>query len=137
LASAASDRITLDGEASMKVAGTVKSVDAAKRTVTIVDAQGGSASLEVGEDVRNLYKLQSGQRVFGTTNRQVHLTVLSAGEQAPRVAQVVSVDQTAGVVVLKDAQGETVNVKAGDTRKAATLKAGDRVAIDIPAAAGA
>jgi hypothetical protein len=30
-----------------------------------------------------------------------------------------------------------VNVKAGDTRKAATLKAGDRVAIDIPAAAGA
>ena len=115
----------------MKVTGTVKSVNVATRTVTIVDAQGASASLEVGQDVPNLDKLASGMRVFGTTTRRVHLTVLGDGEQAANVAQVVSIDEKSGVVMLQDAQGEPMTVQASDAGKAAALKAGARVAVEV------
>jgi hypothetical protein len=109
----------------------VKSVNVATRTVTIVDAQGATAALEVGQDVPNLDKLASGTRVFGTTTRRVHLTVLADGEQAPNVAQVVSSDEKSGVVTLLDAQGESMTVQASDAGKAAALKAGARVAVEV------
>jgi hypothetical protein len=129
--SAAPGAATVDGSASVKVTGTVKSVNVATRTVTIVDAQGATASLEVGQDVPNLDKLASGTRVFGTTTRRVHLTVLADGEQAPNVAQVVSSDEKSGVVTLLDAQGESMTVQASDAAKAAALKAGARVAVEV------
>jgi uncharacterized protein YndB with AHSA1/START domain len=136
-ANAAPGAATLDGEASMQVSGTVKSVDAARRIVTIDDAQGGTATLEVGADVPNLDKLQSGQRVFGTTTRRVHLTMLGDGEQAARIAEIVSTDEKTGVVTLKDAQGAEMSVQASDAAKASAMKAGSRVSVDIGAQAGA
>ncbi|SAL35138.1 hypothetical protein [Caballeronia humi] len=136
-ANAAPGAATLDGQASMQVSGTVKSVDAAKRIVTIEDAQGGTATLEVGANVPNLDKLQSGQRVFGTTTRRIHLTVLGDGEQAARIAQIVSADDKTGVVTLKDAQGAEMSVQASDAAKASAMKAGSRVSVDLGAQAGA
>jgi hypothetical protein len=136
-ANAAPGAATLDGHASMQVAGTVKSVDAVKRVVTIEDAQGGTSTLEVGADVSNLDKLQSGQRVFGMTTRRVHLTVLRDGEQAARIAQIVSADDKTGVVTLKDAQGAELSVQASDAAMASAMKAGSRVSVDVGAQAGA
>ncbi|SAL72124.1 hypothetical protein [Caballeronia telluris] len=132
---AAPGAATLDGVASMQVAGNVKAVNLATRVVTVVDAQGNASALQVGPGVQNLDALKAGTPVTGTTPRRIVLTALASGEQAPRMAQVVSADSHSGVVVLKDAQGAQLAVQAREPARAASFAAGSHVAVDVQGAA--
>jgi hypothetical protein len=48
---------TIDGLTSVQVTGNVKSVDALTRTVTVLDAHGGTEAFKVGSNVPDLDKL--------------------------------------------------------------------------------
>lgn len=128
---AAPGAATLDGVASVQVAGTLKAVDLATRVVTVVDAQGNASALQVGPGVQNLDAIKIGTPVTGTTPRRIVLTALASGEQAPRMAQVVSADSQSGVVVLKDSQGAELAVQTREPARAASFAAGSHVAVDV------
>jgi len=128
---------TIDGTASVRIAGRVQSVDMSKHLVTVVNAQGGTEAFQVGNDVPNLDKLKPGTNVYGTTQRAVRLTVLEASSLAavpsPNgnqvLASVARVDD--GLMTLRDTQGAVLMVQANSPADAATVITGTRVLVNL------
>ena len=133
---------SIDGTTSMRIGGKVQSVDISTHQVTVVNAQGGTESFQVGSNVPNLDKLKAGTNVVGTTERAVRLTVLDSSSLAPTpaqdgtqtVASVARVDVQSGQMILKDTQGVELTVQANSARSMAKVVPGTRVLVDLMSA---
>ena len=133
---------SIDGTTSMRIGGKVQSVDMSTHQVTVVNAQGGTESFQVGSNVPNLDKLKAGTNVVGTTERAVRLTVLDSSSLTPTptqdgsqtVASVARVDTQSGQMILKDTQGVELTVQANSPRSMAKVVPGTRVLVDLMSA---
>jgi hypothetical protein len=135
-ASAKDNASSIAGAMLVQTIGTVQSVDPEAHRVTIVDAQGHAMHLNVGSQVHDLSQVQVGSRVNSNAMQPVRLTpVKHAGvqEMIPGdkefVAQVSSVDQATGVVMLKDANQLPIEIHVRDAHEAAKLSRGSLVKV--------
>jgi hypothetical protein len=135
-ASAKDDASSIAGAMLVQKIGTVQSVDPEAHRVTIVDAQGHATQLNVGAQVHDLSQVPVGSRVNSSVMQPVTLTPVKHAkvqEMIPGdkqfVAQVSSVDQSTGVVMLKDANELPIEVHARDAHQAATLPRGSMVKV--------
>jgi hypothetical protein len=132
---------SIDGTTSVRIGGKVQSVNVSTHQVTVVNAQGGVESFQVG-NVPNLDKLKAGTNVTGTTERTVRLTVLEASSPTPTpaqdgsqtVASVARVDGQRGLMTLRDTQGAELTVQANSPRAVAAVMPGTRVLVDVQSA---
>jgi hypothetical protein len=69
-------------EKNVTVSAKVKSVDAAKRTVTLVDNDGNLSKFAVGPEVQNLDQLHKGDTVTATLKERLEVYVRSGSEEA-------------------------------------------------------
>jgi hypothetical protein len=130
---------SIDGTTSVRIGGKVQSVDINTHRVTVVNAQGGIESFQVGSNVPDFDKLKAGTKVTGTTERAVRLTVLDSSSPTPTpapdgsqtVASVARVDGQRGLMVLKDTQGAELTVQANSPRATAAMVPGTRVLVDV------
>jgi hypothetical protein len=129
---------TLDGTMLVQIIGEVQAVDASAHRVTVVDTQGHATQLNVGPDMQDLDKLPLGTRVKGAALQPVTLT--KAANAKPQamipgdnqfVAKVDHVDDTTGVILLKDANDLPIEVRARDPHKAAALSNGIAVKVVV------
>ena len=142
----------LSGKASGGVTAHVRAIDRAKREVTLHGDGGRVETMQVGPEVKNLEKLNVGDRVEIRYSAGLVLHRLAAGseESAPEVSKqrkstgsgdvlsgsevvraretvaVTGVDPTSRMVEMKDAQGTILRVKLGPAIDLAAVKVGDR-----------
>jgi hypothetical protein len=128
----------ISGQMALQVGGTVQSVDAAARTVTVLTAKGGTSVMQISPDVQNLAQLKTGTQVTGTSVRPVTMTALADGAhvspapgQVLLVAQVVKTDAKTGIVTLKDSEGTPFAVQVSEPGRIADIRAGMRMAVDV------
>jgi hypothetical protein len=135
-ASAKGNASSIAGAMLVQTIGTVQSVDPEAHRVTIVDAQGHATQLNVGSQVHDLRQVPVGSRVNSSAMQPVTLTPVKHAkvqEMIPGdkefVAQVSSVDESTGVVVLKDANQLPIEIHAQDAHEAAKLSSGSLVKV--------
>ncbi len=135
---------------------TVKSVDAASRSVVLQRADGSLVTYKCGPEVRNFDQIKAGDQVTVTAAEEVALS-LTPGGAAPAagqatvvvrsalgekpggriintvgfIARVVSVDTTTRHVTLQTATGENKTVKVGPNVNLANVKPGDDVGVQV------
>jgi hypothetical protein len=133
-----------------RLSATVAAVDPAKRQLTLVGQDGGSATYTVGSDAANLDQIRVGDRVNATIVEQVALSVGPAGAPpslgaagtvwlAPRgappisastiqiTARVTAIDATTRRINLKFNDGSTRTYKAGTAVNLNAVRLGDSV----------
>jgi hypothetical protein len=122
----------------VQVIGTVQAVDLDAHRVRIVDAQGHDTVLNVGNQLHDLKQVPVGSRIKSTAMQPVTLTPVrnaKTQEMIPGdkqfVAQVSSVDQSTGVVMLKDANQLPIEIHARDAQQAAKLSRGENVRVTL------
>jgi hypothetical protein len=135
-ASAKDDASSIAGAMLVQTIGTVQSVDPEAHRVIIVDAQGHATQLNVGAQVHDLSQVPIGSRVNSNAMQPVTLTPVKHArvqEMIPGdkqfVAQVSGVDQSTGVVMLKDANELPIEIHARDSHQAARLARGSMVKV--------
>jgi hypothetical protein len=128
----------IEGKMLVQVIGEVRAVDSNARRVTLVDVQGHATQLNVGQDVKDLDKLPLGTRIKSTALQPVTLMPVQSAKPQPMIpgdkqfiARVASVDATAGVVMLKDANDLPIEVRTRDPNAAAMLSQGMTVQVRL------
>jgi hypothetical protein len=133
---------------------TVADIDHQKREVRLKDEQGNTVRMKVGDEVKNLDKVQKGDRVVAGYYQSVAVTAHKPGEtpaepardeavivskkgQQPGgiavkttqiTATVEEIDYPTREVTLKGPEGNTVKMKVGDrVSKLEDVKKGDRI----------
>jgi Cu/Ag efflux protein CusF len=132
---------SFQGSSTLQADGTVKSVDQATHSVTVLDAQGAQASFNV-TDARNLGQIRQGAKVHIRMTREAvisvtrsadgHVTVPQAAQPdaVQRViAQVESVDHASGVMVLKDPNGAVFHIQGREPAMVANVTPGMQVVV--------
>ncbi|WP_144137618.1 hypothetical protein [Paraburkholderia sp. BCC1884] len=133
------------GSSTLRADGTVKSVDAAKHSVTVLDAQGGEASFNI-TDARNLAQIRQGSKVHIRMVREATISVTRGVEaqgaaaqtaQADTVqrvaARVESVDHGSGVMALKSANGAVFHIQGREPAMVANVTPGMQVVVAFAA----
>jgi Cu/Ag efflux protein CusF len=136
----------------VKGSGTIKAIDAATRTVTILGESGEEMSIVAGPHVKNFPQLKVGQRVNAEYAQALTLELKSGstepisrtletvtGEAMPGqlpagavgqrlriVAEVLAVNSDAKTVTLKGPE-RTIDLTINDPKQLALVKVGDRI----------
>ena len=136
------------------VTATVTDIDHQKREVKLKDEQGNTVKMKVGDEVKNLDKVQKGDRVVAGYYQSVAVTAHKPEETPPEsapgetviiskkgqkpggiavkttqvTATVEEIDYPTREVTLKGPEGNTVKMKVGDkVSKLEDVKKGDRI----------
>jgi hypothetical protein len=136
------------------VKATVADIDHAKREIKLKDEEGKTLKMTVGEEVKNLDKVQKGDQVVAGYYESAALTVSKPGEtptepgqdqalivsgrgQKPGgiavkttqvTATVEDIDYPTRAVTLKGPEGNTVKMKVGEkVKRLEEVKKGDRI----------
>jgi hypothetical protein len=136
------------------VKATVTDIDHKKREVQLKDEDGKTVKMKVGDDVKNLDKVQKGDRVVAGYYQSAALTVHKPGEApsepnqgdalivsekgekpggiAVKTTQVTAtveeIDYPTREVTLKGPEGNTVKMKVGDrVKRLEEVKKGDQI----------
>ncbi|HEX7934536.1 MAG TPA: hypothetical protein VF573_15860 [Paraburkholderia sp.] len=129
-----------EGSSTLQAEGVVKSVDYAKHTVTVLDARGGEASIDI-TDTHNLAQIKPGGKVHIRMMRNAVISVTrGAGGQGamapnsqpdanPSVAEVQAIDHASGVMALKGASGSVFHIQGRDPVKLANVTPGMQVSV--------
>jgi len=134
-----------EGSSTLQAEGVVKSVDRAKHSVTVRDAQGGEASFELTEK-GNIERIRQGEKVHIRVMRNALISVTrdADGQAAPAAAdapsgqtnpeqnvnaQVQAVDHATGVVALKGPSGSVFHVQGRVPAQLANLTPGMQVLV--------
>jgi hypothetical protein len=141
----------------------IKSVDAAKRTIALIDDDGNEATFDAGPEVRNFDQLKAGDTITATLKRRMTVYVRpndgAAGNaakdayaaaigRAPKgakpgalaaedrqiVATVSAIDTTKRIATLKFSDGKTVDVPVRADVDLSRYKVGDQVIIRVTTA---
>lgn len=134
-----------EGSSTLQAEGVVKSVDRAKHSVTVRDAQGGEASFEVTEK-GSIERIKQGEKVHirMTRNALISVTRDADGQAVPAAAtaqnaqanpeqnfnaQVQTVDHATGVVALKGPNGSVFHIQGRVPAQLANLTPGMQVLV--------
>ncbi|MBW0448260.1 hypothetical protein EN871_27345 [bacterium M00.F.Ca.ET.228.01.1.1] len=137
----------VEGSSTLQAEGVVKSVDRAKHSVTVRDAQGGEASFEVTEK-GSIDRIRQGEKVHVRMTRNAMISVLqdADGQAAPAAvtsqngqanpeqnvnAQVQAVDHATGVVALKGPNGPVFYIQGRVPAQMANLTPGMQVMVAL------
>jgi type IV secretory pathway VirJ component len=129
------------GSSTLQADGIVKSIDQAKQSLTVLDAQGGQGSITVA-DVRNLAQIRPGSKVHIRMVRNAVVRVTHGAEGAGKLAQaatrdtvqsvtaqVTAVDRTAGVLELTGATGSVFHIQGREPAAVANVTPGMQVSV--------
>jgi hypothetical protein len=135
LISAAADSLPapFEGNSILQAEGVVKSIDQAKHSVTVTDANGGEASFVVA-NASNLKQIHKGSAVHVRMVRTALVSPTSGatGAQSPAgnvSAEVVTLDHASGLLELKSSNGAVFHIKGSDPAKVGDLKPGMHVEV--------
>ncbi|WP_027799961.1 hypothetical protein [Paraburkholderia dilworthii] len=132
-----------EGSSTLQAEGVVKSVDHARHSVTVRDAQGGEASFDV-TDGRDLARITQGGKVHIRMMRNAVISVVRGADGKGAVAaavapvgqtnsdqnlsaQVQAIDHASGVMALKGANGSAFHIQGRDLAKLANVTPGMQV----------
>jgi Cu/Ag efflux protein CusF len=133
---------TIAGVSVLQAEGTLQAVDRAAHTVTVKDAASGQATFNVNPDTTKLSELKAGDKVRVRMVRDAVITLAphassnAASQGAANAdpmtqnnisAEVVSVDQKAGVIALRGPKGAMFHIQANNAGQVAHLSAGVHV----------
>jgi hypothetical protein len=139
------------------LSATVTGIDQQAREVTLRDAEGNETTLSVGQEVKNLPRVEVGDQVDIAYYESVDVKVLAPDEAEPRtaaistletaepgekpagqlttavsvVATIEAIDRTAETVTLKGLDGSTKTVRVRDPANLENVAVGDRVLISL------
>ncbi len=139
------------------VTATVEKIDLKERLVTLKGPDGGTETIRVGDDVRNLAQVKRGDEVVATYYQSVAFEVVKPGEAklgataeegagraelggkpgvaAARVitivADIAKLDRKNSQAVLRGPKGETTTVNVKNPENFDKVKVGDRVEITL------
>jgi hypothetical protein len=112
-----------EGSSTLQADGVVKSIDQARQSLTLLDAQGGEGSFTV-TDARNLAQIRPGSKVHIRMIRNAVIRVTHAADGQGKLAQtaqrdtvqnvtaeVAAVDHANGVLALKGANGSVFHIQ--------------------------
>lgn len=129
------------GSSTLQADGTVKSLDLAKHSVTVLDAQGAEASFNI-TDARNLAQIRQGSKVHIRMVRDAMISVTHGAEALGAPAQVAqpdtvqrvaarveSVDHASGVMVLKSGNGAVFHIQGREPAMVASVTPGMQVVV--------
>ncbi|RKE39394.1 hypothetical protein B0G76_5801 [Paraburkholderia sp. BL23I1N1] len=138
---AASLPAPFEGSSTLQADGVVKSVDQAKHSVTVIDAQGGEASFNV-TDPSNLAQIKQGNKVHIRMMRNAMISVMRGADGHGTAAQPVqqntvqsvtaeaqAVDHASGVLALKDPNGSVFHIRGREPAKVAGVTPGMHVSV--------
>jgi Cu/Ag efflux protein CusF len=130
-----------EGSSTLQADGVVKSIDQATRSLTVLDAQGGTGSFTV-TDARNLAQIKQGSKVHirMIRNAVVHVTHAEQGPSKPAQtaqsdtvenvsAEVAAVDHATGVLALKSAAGSVFHIQGREPAAVASVTPGMQVSV--------
>ncbi|CAB3744592.1 hypothetical protein [Paraburkholderia rhynchosiae] len=130
-----------EGSSTLQAEGVVKSVDLAKHSVTVRDAQGGEASFDV-TDARNLGQIKEGGKVHIRMMRNAVISVTRSSERQGTIAltaqpnsdqnvsaEVQAIDHASGVMALKGPNGSVFHIQGRDPAKVANVTPGMQVLV--------
>lgn len=130
-----------EGSSTLQADGVVKSVDQAKHSVTVLDAQGAEASFTI-TDTSNLAQIRQGGKIHIRMMRNATVSVTrgadghgSAAQQAPQntgqnvSAEVQSIDHATGIMALKSPNGEVFHIQGREPAKLAGVTPGMQVLV--------
>ena len=126
-----------------KVTGAVKAIDKQERTVTLVDAPGGTLTLAV-QDPQELDAMKVGDPVVATYYEALVIQVRPAGAARPGIpavgpiesqvtltAAIRAVDGKNGMLTITGLDGDAETVKVRDPEILTGIKAGDLVQLTL------
>jgi hypothetical protein len=130
-----------EGSRTMQAEGVVKSIDQAKRSLTVLDAHGGEGAFTV-TDARSLAQIRLGSKVHIRMIRNAVIRVTHAADgqgklaqAAPRdsaqtlTAEVAAVDRATGVLALKGADGSAFHIQSREPAAVANVAPGMQVSV--------
>ncbi|WOD16183.1 hypothetical protein [Paraburkholderia kirstenboschensis] len=134
-----------EGSSTLQAEGVVTSVDHAKHSVTVRDAQGGEASFDI-TDTRDLARIAQGGKVHIRMMRTAVISVTRGAEGKGAIApvaaplgqtnpeqnlsaQVQAIDHASGVMALKGADGSVFHLQGRDPAKLASVTPGMQVLV--------
>ncbi|HYS68359.1 MAG TPA: hypothetical protein VEN30_31680 [Paraburkholderia sp.] len=129
-----------EGSSTLQADGVVTSVDLAKHSVTVLDAQGGQASFNI-TDTRNLAQIKQGGKVHVRMMRNAVISVTrSAGQGAATpvaqsntaqnvTAEIEAIDHASGVMALKSPNGSVFHIQGREPAKLANVTPGMQVSV--------
>ena len=134
--------------------GTVKSIDYARRTITIENANGVSRTYVLGKNVVNFDQINKGDKIRSTVTEALAVSVRKAGDAAnvgdaftvslaPKgekpgifventervMAKIASIDTAKGTITFKQSFGVERTMKVAPTIELTDLKKGDVVVV--------
>ena len=132
-----------EGRSTLQAEGVVKSIDQARQSLTLLDAQGGEGSFTV-TDARNLAQIRQGSKVHIRMVRNAVIRVTHAadaqGKLAPTAqhdtlqnvtAEVTAVDHANGVLALKGANGLAFHIQGREPAAVANVTPGMQVLVQF------
>ncbi|MFM0340339.1 hypothetical protein [Paraburkholderia fungorum] len=130
-----------EGSSTLQADGVVKSVDQAKHSVTVIDAQGGEASFTV-TDAGSLGQVKPGGKVHIRMTRNAIVSVTrgaaghavaaqpAAGDTVQGVAaEVQAIDHASGIMSLKGSNGAVFHIQGREPAKIANVTPGMQVSV--------
>ncbi|RDJ98861.1 hypothetical protein [Paraburkholderia lacunae] len=130
-----------EGSSTLQADGVVKSVDLAKHSVTVLDAQGAEASFNITE-TSNLAQIKQGGKVHIRMMRNAVVSVThsadghSAAVQPAHAntaqnvtAEVQAIDHATGIMALKGPNGDVFHIQGREPAKIANVTPGTQVSV--------
>ncbi|MCX4143124.1 hypothetical protein M0D68_33340 [Paraburkholderia sp. SEWSISQ10-3 4] len=130
-----------EGSSTLQADGVVKSIDQAKQSVTVLDAQGGEASFNI-TDTSNLAQIKQGGKVHIRMMRNAMVSVTrgadghSAAVQPVQqntvqnvTAEVQAIDHASGIMALKGPNGTVFHIQGREPAKVAGVTPGMQVSV--------
>jgi hypothetical protein len=130
-----------EGSSTLQADGIVKSVDQAKHSVTVLDAQGGEASFNITE-TSNLVQIRPGSKVHIRMMRNAMISVTRGADGHAKAvqpaqqntaqnltAEVESIDHTSGIMALKGPNGALFHIQGREPAKIAGVTPGMQVSV--------
>lgn len=130
-----------EGSSKLQADGVVKSIDLAKHSLSVLDAQGGEGSFTV-TNAHDLAQIRQGGKVHIRMIRNAVISVTRAADgqgkfaQTPQCdtlqnlsAEVEAVDHATGVMALKGANGAVFHIQGRDPAAVANVTPGMQVSV--------
>ncbi|WP_408322290.1 hypothetical protein [Paraburkholderia nemoris] len=130
-----------EGSSTLQADGVVKSVDQAKHSVTVLDAQGGEASFNI-TDTSNLAQIKQGGKVHIRMMRNAMVSVTRGADghgaavqpvQQNTVqnvtAEVQAIDHASGIMALKGPNGAVFHIQGREPAKVVGVTPGMQVSV--------
>lgn len=130
-----------EGSSTLQAEGIVKSIDEAKHSLTVLDAQGGEASFDI-TDSRNLAQIKPGGKVHIRMMRNAVISVTRGADGQGKVAQaaqpnavqnvtaeVEAIDHATGIMALKGPNGAVFHIQGREPAKLANVTPGMQVSV--------